>query len=50
MVEIIVLLEIYDDTLFIELEKKAIEIMHEHHGQLLSAFDLNSSEKVRYQT
>lgn len=44
MIEIIALLEIKNDILFKEFEDKAVKIMQEYNGNLLSAFDINYSE------
>lgn len=44
MIEIIALLEIKNKSSFKEFEEKAIKIMKNHGGKLLSAFDINKNE------
>jgi len=46
MLEVIVLLEIKDKASFKKFETKAIKIMREYNGKLLSAFEPNNEEST----
>jgi len=46
MIEIIVILEIKDKIFFEEFERKAIDIMSNHDGKLISAFEPNETEST----
>ena len=46
MIEIIVLLEVKNETSFKEFESRAIKIMQKHNGKLVSAFRPNEEEST----
>ena len=46
MIEIIVLLEVKNETSFKEFESSAIKIMQKHNGKLVSAFRPNKEEST----
>lgn len=48
MIEIIVILEINDTALFKAYEIKALEIMRDYDGQLITAFDVDNSESSNF--
>lgn len=46
MIEIVVLLEVNNETLFKEFESRAVHIMKKHNGKLVSAFRPDKAEST----